>query len=228
MDTNLYFRFMIPPWIGAIAAVLVNWAAGGHWITSLAGADDKDLVTLAIAVLASPAAGFLLSTFVVTGCHVLKRGPEYQKCFDTFKKRVETAATDVDHEKGTQIAGAMKRIKGAAVVAYFEYRTDSDTMLQWRRRQRAAFYVNSSSVLAIIFGVIVAIISMPTVNWRLFLVPPGLLLLIAALLYNCVQSRTFGDAQQAMWLQSLSDEDIRSLLGKYGPGKAIDPNGSDR
>ena len=49
-------------------------------------------------------------------------------------------------------------MRTAAVVAHFEYRTDPPPLLEWRRRQRAAFFADWATVLAIVYGILIGLV----------------------------------------------------------------------
>jgi hypothetical protein len=219
MDPNLYFRFIVPPWAGAIAAFAVNWALGGNWIDRLSdGQGDAPWLALFAALLASPAAGFLLNTVVVGACHRLKCGPEYSAVFRDFKDRVQQLVGTMDFEPMDRLAEAVKSADAAEVVAHFEYRTDPAEQLAWRRRGRAAFFVNWSSVLAIALGVVIGASLNSPDPVRSILVFLFLAILVVALLYNARASSNRIEGQQRIWAASWTNPQIQEFLTQYGTG----------
>ena len=221
MDPNLYVRFMIPAWVGAIGALVANWAVGGRWLGQIVGADEGQAWTAVIvALLGSPAAGFVLNTVIVAICRWVGTGPEYSDVFASFKQQVLNACSGMDKS----LCEAIRVAEPVQLIAHFEYRTDTPELLAWRRRQRMAFYVNWSSILALIVGAIIGTASESPSLVKAAVVFLLLLLFIGMLASNARNSLVNDSAHQRIWAASWSDSQIELFLREYGTGFSQRPH----
>lgn len=220
MDPNLYFRIAIPAWSGLIAAGIMVLASGGPWPARIASELGKnDVATVAVALLGAPSIGFLLNAFVIAFCETVHVGPVYSSLFQDFKDDVLNALSDNEPRK--RIRESVARAQPAAVVAHFEYRADTSVLLDWRRRQRTAFFANWSNVVAITLGtaltypVWLSAISRGPRPWLGFAINAAVALVLA---FIAQRSKRISDDQQRIWANSLDQGDIRVFLDGKGSG----------
>jgi hypothetical protein len=230
MDPNLHFRTAIPGWMGFLAASLVIWGNGRSWFSLLnvptSRCNDAAALAgaLAVAFLGAPAAGYLANTLVIAATELSKRGPAHSRLFDSFKNKV------LDSIPGTcsahmSLRRAIEASSGGALVAHFEYRVDTGILLEWRRRQRAAFFANWANVVAILCGTIIsALLVHGRLGWtqgRFWWILGGIVCnlgLALAMAYVAAVSLRTSDGQQRIWADSLTRNDIRAFLRGKGKG----------
>jgi hypothetical protein len=230
MDPNLQFRFAVPGWVGVIAFLSIGWATGASWFTELTEPHSNQALPAALAaILAGPSVGFLLNTVVIAICHLFKKGPEHGKCLLRFSERVKDVCSSERLAEKPRLVEVLSKLQTPVVVAHFEYRTDPEAMLGWRRRQRAAFFADWSAVLAIILGVCLGL-SFTVPDWLATSVPSTIVLVrlltvvfVWLVLVSCLAllagiSEFNAEQQQMIWAESWTDDDIEEFLATYGTG----------
>ena len=220
MDPNLYFRFAIPGWTALFAASIMVLASGQ--LSSLVSTFEETpcfaaVAAVVLAFLGAPAFGFLANTGVVAFCEFSRRGPVYSDTFLDLRDRVLRILPD--HKTLKALVDNKDKATAAALIAHFEYRTDPEPLLMWRRRQRAAFFGNWGNAIAVVFGT--------GVTWRLWgesrliwLLVAGLtnLVFVCMLVFNASRSARMAEYQQRIWADSLTNAHIHRLLTSKGTG----------
>ncbi len=224
MDPNLYFRFAIPGWTAFFAAFIMALASGLDEViarlpSSLCDAQAvlSAAVALAVAFLGAPAFGFLLNTLIVAVCMWRGWGPYYSETYRRFRDRVRQALGEPDPVE--ELPGSEDKDMSIAIVAHFEYRTDTPELLEWRRRARAAFFANLANAVAVVFGVAV---TAPAWTWsRWFLIAPFAalnMLFVLCFVFVGLRSPRVAEYQLGTWVDSLTHDQIRDFMRHKGCG----------
>ena len=228
MDPNLYFRFAIPGWTFFFAALIMAYACGiQEAIQRFSGLFCNQAVlavavTVAVAFLAAPAIGFLANTLVVAFCEAFRIGPIYS---NVPLRLSERARTILPAHPSTALLRERERDKtlAAALMVHFEYRLDNSETIDWRRRQRAAFFGNWAHAVSMLTGIIL--------TWglgrecRLTWVLAAAIMCLqfgSAFIFNAHRSAQYAKYQQRIWADSLTNGQISKFLQLTGTGMDSD------